>query len=94
VTDTACTTIGRSVTVDMAGPSIVFPMTGLTIQRTKFVDANTASIVGTLAVKSAKPPVFGPELTLFDAYVPEHAETLLFCTPRQHPFKTRLEAVQ
>jgi len=46
----------------MANPSIVFPMTGLKIQRTKFVDANAASIFGTLAVKSANPPVFRPEL--------------------------------
>ena len=64
IAHTPCATIGGAVTVHVTGPSIVFTMMGLKIQRAKFVDANATSIFGTLAVKSANPPVFGPELRI------------------------------
>ena len=62
MTYAASATIRGAVTVHMTGPSIVFPVTGLKIQRTEFIDADAAPTFGTLAVKSANPPVFGPEL--------------------------------
>src|SRR4030042_6941167 len=59
IAHTPCATVGGAVTVHVTGPSIVFTMMGLKIQRTKFVDATAASIFGTLSVKSAERPAFG-----------------------------------
>ena len=68
MTYAASAAIGRAVTVHMTCASIVFPVTGLKIQRTEFVDAEAASPFGTLAVKSANPPVFGPELRIIGVF--------------------------
>ena len=64
MTYTTCATIGGAVTINVADASIVFTMTGLKIQRSKFVYANAASILRSLAVQTPNTPVFGPELRI------------------------------
>src|SRR4030042_650075 len=76
-------TVRRAVTVHMTYAGIMPAVTGLKIQRTKFVDTKAASVFRTLAVQSAKPPVFGPELRVLRV-LPRLGMTPVNFAPPQH----------
>ncbi len=64
VSDPTLAAVGGSQAVHMTALSVMFTVTGLKVQRAKFIHGNTSSAFGPPGVKPPKSLIFGPELRI------------------------------